>query len=176
MQIGSADESTANVGNPERPRFIGADRALRLLQSLGLVGFLGGLAALSAMHFVGPQPDGIDQWRMMIGLMRAVFYPCVFSGIIALVISGSALWWRHRRQLHGVRWFKLMMIMLAIAVPGFHLWARTTMLKLDASVRASQLDLAQASWHELGQAYAIALVVMLVITAIGIIRPRLGQR
>jgi len=75
-----------------------------------------------------------------------------------------------------VRWFKLMMIMLAIAVPGFHLWARTTMLKLDASVRASQLDLAQASWHELGQAYAIALVVMLVITAIGIIRPRLGQR
>lgn len=175
MQNDSPDESRKNPRDPQAVRLVGVDRALRLLQSLGLVGFLGGLAALSAMRFAGPQPDGADQWRMMIGLMRAVFYPCVFAGIIALVISGSVLWRRHRAQLHGARWFKLMMIMLAIAVPGFHLWARGTMIKLDAAVQAGQLDQAQASWHELGQAYAIALVVMLVITAIGIIRPRLGQ-
>ena len=82
------------------------DRALRALRSLGLIGLLGGLAALSALWAFGPRPDTIDGWRMLVSAMRAIFYPCVFAGILILVPVGLTLWWRRRFALRGQRWFR----------------------------------------------------------------------
>ncbi|MCI0631223.1 MAG: hypothetical protein L0Y44_11290 [Phycisphaerales bacterium] len=152
------------------------DRLLRLLRALGLIGFLGGLAALSAMWAFGPIPQNLEQWHLLIGHVRAVFYTCAFTGIIILVITGITSWLRHRRRLHGARWFRLMLVLLLIVVPASHLSARLTALKLYATIDAGRLDEAARIWHTLGLIYVSSLLALLIIAAIAYLRPRLGQR
>ena len=152
-----------------------ADLSLRIVRFVGLVGFLGGLASLASLWAFGPRPVDEAQWRMLIHAMRSVFYPCVFFGIVLLVFSGTAIWWTRRQPLHGQRWFKLMMVLIVIAVPALHLSARFTMLKLLNMVEESRLEDANALWNRLGMLYVTAVVVFLVVSSIGIIKPRMGQ-
>lgn len=151
------------------------DNALRLVRFLGLIGFLGGLAALASLWAFGPRPTEADEWHMLIRAMRSIFYPCVFCGIILLVISGLSIWWRRRKALHGLRWFRVMMAMTFIAVPTLHLSARFTMLKLDAMVRQSHLEDAATLWNRLGMLYVVATAVFLAVSIIGMLKPRFGQ-
>jgi hypothetical protein len=151
------------------------DQLLMVLRLLALLGFLGGLFALAMLWAFGPTPHSIDQWEMLIGMTRAIFYPCVFAGIILLVVTGLTLWWRHRRELHGSRWFRLMMILVLLTVPPFHLWARWTMLKLRDAIERTELETIATLWNQLGLAYLLSFVTLLMISAIGIIKPRMGQ-
>ena len=80
-----------------------ADAVLKMLRYLGMLGFLGGLAALSAMWAFGPRPATINEWNILIGAMRPIFYACFFSGIVVLAVAGIISWARHRAQLHGAR-------------------------------------------------------------------------
>jgi putative copper export protein len=153
-----------------------SDVALRIVRFVGLIGFLGGLAALASLWFFGPRPVDADQWHMLILAMRSVFYPCVFAGIVLLIISGTSIWWRRRKDLHGLRWFRVMMVMIVLAVPALHLSARFTMLRLHAMVEAADLEKAAQLWDRLGMLYCVAVVVFLVVSIIGMVKPRLGQR
>lgn len=148
---------------------------LKLLRCLGMLGFLGGLAAMSAMWAFGPVPQTADQWRIVIGIMRPIFYSCFFAGVIVLVIAGSISWWRHRKNLHRTRWFKVMMASLLIAVPALHLSARFTALRLYAAIDDGRLDEALMMWNRLGWLYVIGFVTLMMIAAIGIMKPRFGQ-
>jgi hypothetical protein len=152
-----------------------ADILLRLVRFVGLIGFLGGLAALAALWAFGPRPATADQWHMLIHAMRSVFYPCVFLGIVLLVISGIAIWWRRRAALHGLRWFRVMMVIIVLAVPALHLSARFTMLKLDAMVKHAQLQEAAALWNRLGLLYVTATAVFMVVSIIVMLKPGFGQ-
>ena len=151
------------------------DAALKVFRYLGMLGFLGGLAALSAIWAFGPAPKNIDQWRVLIGAARAVFYACMFSGIIILVIAGSLSWWRRRRELHPARWFRFMIILLIIAIPTLHLSARSVALKLYAAIDAGDLIQTARLWNKLGLLYFIALLALITIAALGILKPRLGS-
>jgi hypothetical protein len=151
------------------------DRVLRLLRALGLIGFLGGLAALSAMWAFGPLPQNLEQWHLLIGHVRAVFFTCAFTGILILVITGITSWLRHRRRLHGSRWFRLMLVLLLIVVPASHISARLTARKLYATIEAGRMDEAERIWHTLGLTYTGSLAALLIIAAIAYLRPRLGQ-
>ena len=151
------------------------DVLLRFLRYLGLIGFIGGLAALSAMWAFGPVPNSIEQWQFLIAHVKAIFFTCAFTGIVILAVVGSISWWRHRKVLHGQRWFKLTIGMLAIAIPASHFGARYTAEKLYELVDAGKLEEALLMWNRLGTAYVISTIVMLTIAAIAIIRPRLGQ-
>jgi len=104
-----------------------------------------------------------------------VFYPCFFAGILLILISGSTIWWRRRRSLNPQRWFRVMMATVFVAVPVLHLWARYTMLKLDAAIEQSRLAEASDLWDMLGRAYMIALVVFMGVSVIGMLKPRFGQ-
>jgi hypothetical protein len=151
------------------------DKLLRLVRFVGLIGFLGGLAALASLWAVGPRPATAEQWHMLIDAMRSVFYPCVFVGIVLLVITGIAIWWRRRTALHGLRWFRVMMGIIILAVPALHLSARFTMLKLDAMVKQAQLQDAAALWNRLGLLYVTATAVFLIVSIIGMLKPAFGQ-
>jgi cytochrome bd-type quinol oxidase subunit 2 len=152
------------------------DSILKVLRYLGMLGFLGGLAALSAIWAFGPTPKDIDQWRVLIGAARAVFYACMFSGIIILVIAGSLSWWRRRRELHPARWFRFMIALLIIAIPTLHLSARSVALKLYAAMDAPDLARTARLWDKLGLLYFIALLALTLIAALGILKPRLGSK
>jgi hypothetical protein len=151
------------------------DVLLRFLRYLGLIGFIGGLAALSAMWAFGPLPKSHEEWHFLIGHSKAIFFACCFVGIIILALVGSISWWRHRRILHGERWFKLTIGLLAIAIPASHFGARYTAETLYETVDAGKLDEALVIWNRLGVTYATATIVMLVIASIAIIKPRMGQ-
>ena len=153
------------------------DRVLRLLRYVGLIGFLGGLAALSAMWAFGPTPQNVEQWRMLIAEIKAIFFACSFSGIVILIVVGGISWWKHRSHFHGAIWFRVMMGLLVITIPAFHLWARTTAERLYAVIDAADADqpaaMAEAAliWNQLGAAYVVALVILLGVAAIGITKP-----
>jgi cytochrome bd-type quinol oxidase subunit 2 len=158
-----------------QPNADALDVVLRLLRIVGLIGFLGGLAALSAMWAFTPTPQSLEQWHTKIAEVKAIFFACSFTGIIILVVVGSISWWRHRRRLKQQRWFRTMIGMLVIAVPGSHIWARSTAERLYEAVEAGRMDQAADLWQQLGMAYVLSLTIMLVIASIGIIRPRMGQ-
>ena len=151
------------------------DSILRLVRFVGVIGFLGGLAALASLWAFGPRPDDAAQWHLLLAAMRSVFYPCFFAGIVLIVISGATIWWRRRKTLNQQRWFRVMMVMVFVAVPSLHIWAKFTMSKLDAAVHNSRLAEAAGLWEMLGRAYVIALVVFMVVSVIGMLKPRFGQ-
>lgn len=151
------------------------DSLLRLGRAIGLLGFLGGLAALAAMWFCGPAPADAPRWHMLMQLTSMVFYRCMFAGILVLAVTGSLSWWRGRKRYHGKRWFGIMLLLLAIAIPTLHLWARFTMLKIHAAVDAGNLAAADDLWQHMGTAYLVSVLVLVPIAAIGFIKPRFGQ-
>jgi hypothetical protein len=153
-----------------------ADSVLKMLRYLGMLGFLGGLAAMSAMWAFGPRPASINEWTVLIGAMRPIFYACFFSGIVVLALAGGISWWKHRVQLHGARWFKVMMLMVVIAIPALHLSARYAARSLYAAIDSGELHRALELWDRLGRLYVVGFIVMLAIAAIGVFKPRFGQK
>jgi hypothetical protein len=151
------------------------DSILRLVRFVGLIGFLGGLAALASLWAFGPRAADAAQWHLLLSAMRSVFYPCFFAGVLLLVISGTTIWWRRRKTLNQQRWFRVMMVMVMVAVPALHIWARLTMMKLDAAIHDARLIEAAGLWNTLGGAYVIALVVFMAVSVIGMFKPRFGQ-
>lgn len=162
-----------SLHDPERSQL--AESLLKISRFLGMLGFLGGLAALGSMWAFGSPPRTQPQWELFIGLMRPVFFSCVFMGIVILAFAGTMSWWRHRRKLHRSRWFRVMIVLLLIAVPTLHLSARSIAMQLYAAVDANHLDDAARLWNQLGKYFAIGFIVMLAISAIGILKPTLGQ-
>lgn len=152
-----------------------ADSLLKMLRYLGMLGFLGGLAALSAMWAFGPRPTTEGEWRVLIGAMRPIFFACFFTGIVVLAVAGGISWWKHRAQLHSARWFKVMMALVVIAIPALHLSARSAARALYSAIDRGELDQALQLWDRLGWLFVIGFVVMLVIAAIGVFKPRFGQ-
>jgi hypothetical protein len=159
-----------------------SDRVLRLLRYVGLIGFLGGLAALSAMWAFGPVPQNVEQWHMLIALVKSIFFACSFSGIVILIVVGGISWWKHRAHFHRASWFRVMMISLVITIPAFHFWARSTAEKLYTVIEHADENQAQALedaariWDQLGASYVTALAILLGIAAIGITKPSFGER
>lgn len=151
------------------------DPALRVLLRIGLIGFLGGFAALGSMWAFGSMPDDAAQWKLCISLMRAVFYSCVFAGVVVIAVSGGVLWWRQRRALHAARWFRIMMPLVVLAIPAFHVLGRVTALRLYDAVDEHRLGDAAALWNTLGVTYVSAFLVLTALATIGWIKPRLGQ-
>jgi hypothetical protein len=168
--------SMASTGYPRALGDSTADSFLKMLRYLGMLGFLGGLAAMSAMWAFGPRPSSVNEWNVLIGAMRPIFYACFFSGIVVLALAGGVSWWRHRKQLHGARWFRVMMTMVVIAIPALHLSARYAALSLYAAIENHELERALELWDRLGRLYLIGFLVMLTIAAIGVFKPRFGQK
>ena len=151
------------------------DQTLRLLRSLGMAGVLGGLGALVAMWAFSPEPTNGGEWRLLVTTMRSVFYACVFTGILILVPVGSILWRRRRKTLHGRRWFRTLLVILLVTIPGLHIGARLTSIALRKAVEANDATRAAELWNRLGWLFLIALLVFLVASWIATARPRLGQ-
>lgn len=154
----------------------GLDHTLRLLRALGLAGVLGGLGALSAMWAFAQTPENLGEWRLLVSAMRGVFYACVFSGIGILVPVGTILWWRRRAALHGQRWFRVLMLILLLTIPGLHIGARLTSMALRKAVDAGDLTRAADLWNRLGWLFFIAFIVFLLAAWIATARPRFGFR
>jgi hypothetical protein len=142
---------------------------------LGLVLFLGGAAALGALTLLGPVPETLEQWRLLRGGVRAIFFPCFFGGLVLTILAGIALLLQHPRMFARLRWFRLKVVLLVVGTPALHFWARGRMLDFDADLEAGRLDALPARWQAVGVAFVTGLAVYLLIGAIGRFKPRLGE-
>jgi hypothetical protein len=152
------------------------DHWLRLLRALGLAGVLGGLGALSAMWAFTHVPANQSEWHVLVSAMRAVFYSCVFAGILILVPVGTMLWWRRRAALRGQRWFHLLMVVLILTIPAIHISARLTSIALRHAVNEGDLVRTAMLWDRLGVLFLAGFIVLLIASWIATARPRLGQQ
>jgi len=158
-----------------RRRGRGARPLLIQIKVLGLIGFLGGLGSLVALGVLGADPEDRAGWMQLRDSMRAIFWPCVFSGLLVAVGAGVLLWLRHPREFLRMRWFRVKALLLAVALPSLHLLSRGRVTEFYAAIDGGNLDALPALRDRVTIAFAFALVLMLVVAAIGRIKPRLGE-
>ncbi|MCP3903533.1 MAG: hypothetical protein GY715_07835 [Planctomycetes bacterium] len=161
--------------HPRRRRGRGARPLLIQIKVLGLIGFLGGLGSLVAIGVLGPDPADPAGWHQLRETMRAVFWPCLFSGLMVTNAAGVVLWLRHPREFLRMRWFRVKAVLLAAALPLMHLLSRGRVTEFYAAIEAGSLDVLPSLRDRVTAAFAVALLVMLAIAAIGRIKPRLGE-
>jgi hypothetical protein len=146
-----------------------------MLKIFGLVGFMGGLAALAAYGHFGPVPETIEGWIALRATMRSIFFPCVFAGLIVVVIAGVALWLQMPRTFLRMRWFRVKAVLLAVFIPLCHFWARGQVMTLYAGIDAGDLNGLAEQWRGIARAYLATLIIMMGIAVIGRVKPRFGQ-
>ncbi len=148
---------------------------LILVKLAGLTAAFGGLGALVAIGITIEPPDDIAGWVMLRDIMRAIFLPCVLGGLSVTILAGVALWLRQPRVFLSRRWFRVKALLLLVALPSLHLWARgraTTFYDaIDAGAIAELPDLSDRVTF----AFATAIVILFGIAIIGRVKPRLGQ-
>jgi hypothetical protein len=163
-----------------RKRGRGARPWLIAAKLIGVIGLLGGLASLAALGFFGPRPETLEGWRLIKAAMRAIFFPVMFAGIIITVSAGLTLWLQMPGTFLRMRWFRLKALLLVVAIPTLHLWARGRVMAFYHGLDAAQTDPAALAdlpdlWGRVAQAYLTALIVFFAIAMIGRIKPRLRQ-
>ncbi len=161
---------------PGRKRGRGLRPWLIQLKLAGLGLFFGGDAALVAIGSIGPRPTDAATWDFLREVMRAVFWPCVFGGLVVTIVAGIALFSHHPGVFARTRWFRLKFVLLLVCVPALHLAARGRVTALYAAIDAGDLTALPPLQDQVTTAFAVAFVVMAGIAVIGKFKPRLGER
>jgi hypothetical protein len=159
----------------QRTRGRGLRPLLLQVKFVGLFGFFGGLAALSALGLFGPRPADASGWVLLKDSMRAIFWPCLFGGLVVTILAGLALWLRHPVVFARLRWFRLKVLLLVVCVPLLHLYARGAVTAMYEAIDEERLADAALHWDAVTRAYLITLVVMFAIACVGRVKPRLGE-
>lgn len=158
----------------DRARSARLRSALLAAKLIGLTAFLGSLMALTALGILGPRPTSIEGWTVLRDAMRAIFWPCLFGGLVLTVLAGLGLWLRARKVFLRQRWFQLKLVAFVLVVPILHIRARGRVQEFYAAIDEGRLDALDALWTSVTWGYAIALIVMLGLAAVGRAKPRLG--
>lgn len=148
---------------------------LLLGKSVGLLGFVGGMGALAALTHLAPEPQTQDEWKLLVGAMRSIFFPCVFCGLLVLVVFSLLLFSRHWREFSRMRWLRVKFVLLAISLPSLHFWARGGVMELYEAVGAEDMSRASELWQETSTRFLVAFIVLLIIAGIAKFKPRLKQ-
>ena len=131
----------------------------------------------SAQHerFAVLTHHGPEGWRLLRGMMRAIFWPCVFGGVLVTITARICLWMRHPVVFSRQRWFRLKVALLAVCIPSLHLMARGRVQAFSDAIDDDNLEVLADLWRGVTQAWIIAFVVLLLVAMVGRVKPRLGQ-
>ena len=140
------------------------------------MGFLGGLAALSALGFLLPDPVDPSGWTARCDAVRVVVGSCVLGGLGLTMLAGMLLWLAHPQTFLRMRWFRAKAILVATVLPSLHLWGRGRLERFDEAIAAGRTHALPELWHDVAHAFLVAFVIMLVVAALARVKPRLGER
>jgi hypothetical protein len=147
-----------------------------MAKSIGLFCFIGGLAAAAGMAYGGPLPDGLAEWKLAAEHFHFIIVPGMVGGGILTLAAGVCLWLQMPRVFLRMRWFQVKIPLVAILVGGFHLWGRSTALRLHEVLDQPERILqAPPIWGRLSMIMLLAFFAMLLIACLGRVKPRLGQ-
>lgn len=143
---------------------------------IGVVLAIGGLASVSAIWLVGPLPQTQGEWELMVGIGRAVFWPCVFGGVGIIILAGIGLFIGDPQVYIRLRWFIFKVLLLTGVIPLLHIWARGRVQHFYEVVEEGRLEEAAAAWDGVGQAYLVGAIVLLIMAIFARRKPRMGQK
>jgi hypothetical protein len=136
-----------------------ARAVLRGAKQIGVALVVGGLGALAAMCLLTPAPDSAAGWAALRDAMRAAFWWAFFGGFVIVALSGVNLFLLSPRAWLATGWFRAKLVVLAIAIPSLHLWARGRALAFEAAVDAGDLAALPERWRSLGTPFLVAAVL-----------------
>ena len=120
---------------------------------------IGGLFALALLTVASQLTTGGEQSQFAWTLIRAIFRYQIIPATIGAVILGLLLFVQHLREFGRMRWMRVKLAAVVIAVPFLHIWLSTN-LGLHTKLMPGLLT---------------ALAVFGVIAVLGRLKPRLGQ-
>ena len=150
---------------------------LLMAKIIGVICFVGGLAAVTGLAWGSSVPADRPGWKALVDGAYWILVPGTFGGGILAILAGLWLWLQMPRGFLRMRWFQVKIILAAVLIPAFHLWGRSTALKLrEALDKPARLDEVPSLWDRLAIIFLLAFLAMLLIVWLGRIKPRLGQR
>jgi len=146
---------------------------------IGVAMYLGGMtAAVAIVCCVSPESAG--QWTQLADTLRAVFVFAAVPGLLVAIVCGVVLSRMHGGVLWRMRWLRVKMAVLVVAVPVLHLWVSGIVAEIRTAAMSDTpdtLDAASLDGHL--QMLRLALILATVITAAVVVlgrhKPRLGQ-
>jgi hypothetical protein len=144
---------------------------------IGIICFVGGLGALAALAWGSPFPPDRGTWKFLVESAHWILVPGTIGGGILAILAGLGLWLQMPRGFLRMRWFQVKIILAAILIPAFHLWGRSTALKLhEALDKPARIDEVPPLWDWMAIIFLLAFLAMLSVVWLGRIKPRLGQK
>ena len=120
---------------------------------------IGGLFALALVTVASQLATSGEQSQFAWTLIRAIFRYQIIPATIGAILLGLLLFVQHLREFGRMRWMRVKLAAVVIAVPFLHIW-------LSSSV---------GSQTKLMPGVLTALAVFGVIAVLGRLKPRLGQ-
>jgi hypothetical protein len=139
---------------------------LRCAKRVGVALVVGSLGALAAMCLLTPAPDSAAGWAALRDAMRAVFWWVFFGGFVIVAMSGINLFLLSPRAWLATGWFRAKLVVLAIAIPSLHLWARGRALAFEAAVAGGDLAALPERWRALGTPFLVAAAFFALVALI----------
>jgi hypothetical protein len=140
-----------------------ARAVLRCAKRVGVALVVGSLGALAVMCLLTPAPESAAGWAALRDAMRAVFWWAFFGGFMIVALSGISLFLLNPRAWLATGWFRAKLLVLAIAIPSLHLWARGRALAFEAAVDAGDLAVLPERWRGLGTPFLVAAVFFALV-------------
>lgn len=150
-------------------------RPVLILGKLICVGcFLGGLAGYLAVILAAQRPGHPEQLQTFIEVTERFFTRIIIPAGIGAEIVGIFLLLSIWRVMIRMRWFQIKMVVLAIGMPGLHLFLRGRVSALETLPGDTPTLPQELHTHLLVGVWA-GIAVAVVLTWLGRIKPRLGQ-
>ena len=161
---------------PKRRRGRGIRPWLLTAKLLGVIVFVGGIAAAAGLTCGARQPPDRTTWLHLSASVSRILVPGTFGGATVAIGAGLCLWLQMPRTFLRMRWFRLKVVLIVAAIPVLHLWGRFTALKLHAALEeGARLEEVAALWDRLSLVLLLAFAAMAAIAWAGRVKPRLGQ-
>ncbi len=141
--------------------------ALLLPKMLAVGLLLGSLAGGVVLAAALPQAADANQRRWTLLLLQRLFDWLIIPSSAAAVLFGALLFFQHPRVFWRLRWLRVKLLLVALALPGAHLYLSHQM--------ASQLNDGNARGRGLLWGLAAMLAAAILIAVIGRHKPRFGQ-
>ncbi len=143
----------------------------KLLSVAALFG--GFLAASVLLHTREPATDA--QWAELIETVGVLFRRLIVPAVFCVVIFGVLLLVQHWRVFLAMRWMRLKLLLLLLALPPLHLTGRWLIGEARLALAAGDLERVAELMGRFTLTADLAVAALALVMVIGRHKPRLGQ-
>lgn len=142
---------------------------------LAVGALFGGFTAVAVLLH-SSQPETHDQWAHLIETVSTLFRRLIVPAVLIVIVLGVSLLMQHPGVFLRMRWVRLKLTLLVLALPPLHLTGRWLINQTRQALEAGQLDRVAELMGRFNIAVDLAVLAVVVVVVLGRHKPRLGQR